>query len=306
MYQRVNAFAHITAFIVAMIWGSTFISTKVLILSGLSPVQIFTLRFIVAYIMLLGMMALTAKQGKGNFSWFADNWKDEALMVALGITGGSAYFFTENEALRFGTATNVSLIVCSCPLFTTMLYRLLVKDVRLSRLQVTGAIIAFIGMVVVVLNGHFVLHLSPLGDSLAFGACLCWAVYSILMKYVTERYSSVFITRKVFFYGVLTILPYYLFVPGLPSWNVLTHPVVIGNLLFLSVVASLICFVAWNWALHHLGAIVVTNYVYVNPISTIVFAAWILHESITGYFIVGSLLILLGMYQSNQIKQGAQ
>jgi drug/metabolite transporter (DMT)-like permease len=79
---------------------------------------------------------------------------------------------------------------------------------------------------------------------------------------------------------------------------------VIGNLLFLSVVASLICFVAWNWALHQLGTMRVTNYVYVNPVSTIIFAAWILQESITIYFIIGSLMILLGMYLSNRIKQG--
>ena len=272
-------------------------------MSGLSPVQIFTLRFIAAYILLLAMMFCMSKQSKEKFSWLADNWKDEALMVALGITGGSAYFFTENEALRFGTATNVSLIVCSCPLFTTILFRMFVKGTRLSNPQVIGAIVAFIGMVVVVLNGHFVLHLSPLGDSLAFGACLCWVFYSTLMRFVTERYSSVFITRKVFFYGILTILPYYLFVPDVPSWGVLMRVEVFGNLLFLSVVASLICFVAWNWALHQLGAIRVTNYVYVNPISTIIFAAWILHESITIFFIVGSLMILLGMYLSNRTKQ---
>ncbi|MBQ2216424.1 MAG: DMT family transporter, partial [Prevotella sp.] len=76
------------------------------------------------------------------------------------------------------------------------------------------------------------------------------------------------------------------------------QPAIIGNLLFLSVVASLVCFVAWNWALHLLGAIRVTNYVYVNPVSTIVFAAWILHEPITIYFIVGTILILYGMYLS--------
>lgn len=273
-------------------------------MNGLSPVQIFTLRFIVAYVLLLAMMFCWSKPSKEKTTWFCDNWKDEALMVALGITGGSAYFFTENEALRFGTATNVSLIVCSCPLFTTILLRMFVKGTRLSNPQIIGAIVAFIGMVVVVLNGHFVLHLSPLGDSLAFGACLCWVFYSILMKFVTERYSSVFITRKVFFYGILTILPYYLFVPDVPSWSVLMRVEVIGNLLFLSVVASLICFVAWNWALHQLGTMRVTNYVYVNPVSTIIFAAWILQESITIYFIIGSLMILLGMYLSNRIKQG--
>ena len=79
-------------------------------------------------------------------------------------------------------------------------------------------------MAVVVLNGHFVLHLSPIGDSLAFAACLCWASYSIQMKFVTDRYDAVFITRKVFFYGVLTILPYYCIVPEFPPVSVLLRP----------------------------------------------------------------------------------
>jgi nitrogen fixation/metabolism regulation signal transduction histidine kinase len=76
-----------------------------------------------------------------------------------------------------------------------------------------------------------VLHLSPRGDALAFAACLCWAVYSLLMIRANERYDSVFITRKVFFYGLVTIIPYYILVPGLPPLDVLMRPQVLGNLL---------------------------------------------------------------------------
>lgn len=302
MQRNTNILAHVTAFVTAAIWGSTFISTKVLINDGLSPVQIFTLRFLMAYILLVVLSFVFSRMigHHGKFQWLSHSWRDELLMLTLGVTGGSAYFFTENEALRFGTATNVSLIVCSCPLFTTILYRFFVKGARLSTMQAAGAVVAFLGMAAVVLNGHFVLRLSPIGDSLAFAACLCWAVYSLLMKDVADRYSPLFVTRKVFFYGLLTILPYYLFVPGLPSISLLLRPEVLGNLLFLGIVASLVCFVVWNWALAQLGAIRTTNYVYVNPITTIIFAAWILNEKITPYFILGSLMILIGLYLSNK------
>ncbi|MBQ6063198.1 MAG: DMT family transporter [Prevotella sp.] len=304
MRRNTNILAHVTAFVTAAVWGTTFISTKVLILNGITPVQIFTLRFALAYMLIVALsLAFPSMVGhQGRFRWFADSWMDEMLMLALGVTGGSAYFFTENEALRFGTATNVSLIVCSCPLFTTILFRLFVKGTRLSTAQAIGAILAFVGMVAVVLNGHFVLRLSPLGDSLAFCACLCWAVYSLLMKYVAGRYSAFFITRKVFFYGLLTILPYYLYDPHVPDVSMLLNPTLLFNLLFLGIVASLVCFVVWNWALGQLGAMVVTNYVYVNPITTIIFAAWILNEKITPYFIMGSLMILVGLYLSNRKK----
>lgn len=274
------------------IWGSTFVFTKMLLQNGLSPAQIFTLRFIIAYILLLAF-ALS----RHRFRLFCKSLKDELLMVVLGITGGSVYFLAENAAMLYTTATNTSLIVCSCPLFAMLLFAIVYRhSERVSRLQAMGSVIACLGMAVVVLNGHFVLHLSPLGDMLAFAACLCWAVYSLLMKPATERYSSLFITRKVFFYGLLTIIPYYFFVPGFPSMEVLLRPEVLWNLLFLGVVASMICYVTWNWVISKLGAVVATNWVYFNPITTIIFAWWLLHEQITVWFLLGTVLILTGMY----------
>ena len=289
---------HLVAFVTVAIWGSTFVFTKMLLQNGLSPAQIFTLRFIIAYILLLAF-ALS----RHRFRLFCKSLKDELLMVVLGITGGSVYFLAENAAMLFTTATNTSLIVCSCPLFAMLLFAIVYRhSERVSRLQALGSVIACLGMAVVVLNGHFVLHLSPLGDMLAFAACLCWAVYSLLMKPATERYSSLFITRKVFFYGLLTIIPYYFFVPGFPSMEVLLRPEVLWNLLFLGVVASMICYVVWNWVISKLGAVVATNWIYFNPITTILFAWWLLHEQITVWFLLGTVFILGGMYLANRKK----
>ena len=289
---------HLVAFVTVAIWGSTFVFTKMLLQNGLSPAQIFTLRFIIAYVLLLAF-ALS----RHRFRLFCKSLKDELLMVVLGITGGSVYFLAENAAMLFTTATNTSLIVCSCPLFAMLLFAIVYRhSERVSRLQALGSVIACLGMAVVVLNGHFVLHLSPLGDMLAFAACLCWAVYSLLMKPATERYSSLFITRKVFFYGLLTIIPYYFFVPGFPSMEVLLRPEVLWNLLFLGVVASMICYVTWNWVISKLGAVIATNWVYFNPITTIIFAWWLLHEQITVWFLLGTVLILTGMYLADHKK----
>ena len=290
-------FYHFVAFVVVAIWGSTFVFTKMLLLNGLSPAQIFTLRFIIAYLLLLGYSLMRP------FRLFSDSFRDELLMVALGITGGSVYFLAENAAMLFTTATNTSLIVCSCPLFAMLLFAIIYRhSEHISKLQAVGSVLACLGMAVVVLNGHFVLHLSPLGDLLAFAACLCWAIYSLLMRPASERYSSLFITRKVFFYGLLTIIPYYFFVPGFPSIDVLMRPEVLWNLLFLSVVASMICYLLWNWVISKLGAVIATNWVYFNPITTILFAWWLLHEQITIYFLIGTVLILVGMYLADKRK----
>lgn len=306
---RNNKFlGHLVAFLTVAVWGSTFVFTKLLLLSGLSAAQIFTLRFIIAYVLLM-LFSLTRK----NHRWLADTWKDELLMVGLGLTGGSMYFLTENEAMNYTTTTNTSLIVCLCPLFATALIGAVYKSERLRPSQMLGTVLAAIGVIVVVLNGHFVLHLSPLGDSLAFAACLCWAFYSLLMISANRRYDVVFTTRKVFFYGLLSMIPYYLLSPE----GILTLPAffsqafsngsemglsIVANLLFLGCIASMVCFVAWNWALKTIGAVTATNYVYINPVTTIVFAWLILNERITIFFLIGTALILIGMYLADRKK----
>ncbi len=283
---------HLVAFATVAIWGCTFVSTKVLMLNGLSPAQIFTLRFLIAYVMMLAVY---------HSRLWADSWRDELKMMLLGISGGSLYFLSENEAMNFTSTTNTSLIVCSCPLFATLLVRLVYRSTtRISMMQLGGSLLAFAGMVIVVLNGRFVLHLSPLGDALAFTACLSWSVYSLLMKWVSAKYGAAFITRKVFFYGVLTILPYYIFYPTLPTTAVLTKPVVVGNLAFLGCLASMICFLTWNWCISKLGAVKATNWVYFNPITTMIFASWVLGEKITPYFLAGATCILLGMFVADR------
>ena len=297
MQNRVILY-HVVAFLTIVIWGSTFVFTKMLLLDGLSPAQIFTLRFIIAYVLLL-LFSLTRRSRR----WVSDTWRDELLMVALGVTGGSVYFLAENEALRFTTTTNASLIVCSCPLFASLLIGLFYKSERLNLTQVAGMLLAFVGLVFVVMNGHFVLHLSPKGDALAFTACLCWAFYSLLLMPANKRYDAVFITRKVFFYGLLTMIPYYLFVEPFDVTVLQNFSTsMLLNLLYLGVVASMLCFLVWTWVMDKLGAVVATNWVYLNPVSTIVFAWWLLSEQITPWFLLGTVLILWGMYLCDKKK----
>lgn len=291
-------FCHLIALLVVAVWGSTFVFTKMLLQDGLSAAQIFLLRFMIAYVLLLCFSFM-----RKPLRLFAASLKDELLMLALGITGGSLYFLTENTALNYTTTTNTSLIVCQCPLFAALLISFFYKSERLRPIQIAGSLVAAAGMAVVVLNGHFVLHLSPLGDSLALAACLCWAVYSLLMIPANKRYDAIFVTRKVFFYGLLSMIPYLLVWPEMPDVQTLMRPEIMWNLLFLGAVASLLCFLAWNWVMKQLGAVFTTNYVYFNPVITILFAWALLAEQITAYFLLGTALILIGMFLADRKKR---
>ena len=241
---------HLVAVLTVGIWGLTFISTKVLIGHGLSPQEIFLLRFLIAY---MGIWLISPRK------LFADNWKDEFWMFLGGMTGGSFYFFTENTALEITLATNVSFIVCTAPLLTTILSLWIYKKEKATRGLIGGSLLALVGVALVVYNGSFVLKISPLGDFLTLLAAFSWAFYSLIMRKMSNRYGITFITRKIFFYGVLTILPAFLVHPWQFDIARLLEPAILFNLLFLGVLASLICFVVWNVILKQLGTILQTD-----------------------------------------------
>lgn len=287
MNTKNNFTYHLVAILVVAIWGLTFISTKVLIGHGLSPQEIFLLRFLMAYV---GVWFISPRK------LFADNWKDELWLLLGGITGGSFYFLTENMALEITLATNVAFIVCTAPLLTTILSLLIYKKEKATRSLIGGSLLALVGVALVVYNGRFVLKISPLGDFLTLLAALSWAFYSLIMKKMANRYRTTFITRKIFFYGVLTILPAFLFRPWQSEFSLLLEPSVLFNLLFLGVLASLVCFVVWNMVLKQLGTVRASNYIYLNPLFTLVGSAVFLGEQLTIVALMGAVLILGGVY----------
>lgn len=122
----------------------------------------------------------------------------------------------------------------------------------------------------------------------------------MLMKWATQRYNSVFITRKVFFYGLVTILPVFAIHPWDYPLARMAQPVIWMNVLFLGIIASFACYALWTWAIGRIGALTTSNYVYLNPIATVVVSAIFLNEPMTAMAFIGSALILLGVYIANK------
>lgn len=276
---------HILALVTIAVWGTTFVSTKVLLAHGLTPPEIMFYRFIIAY-------ALTWIFAR---KLWADTWKDELLLAVAGFTGGTLYFLAENTAIDYSITSNVALVVCVTPVLTALLTSLCYKE-RITARLVVGSVVSLLGVGFVVLNGT-VLQIHPLGDALALVAAFAWAVYSVVVRRFDGRYTIWFVTRKVFFYGIVTMIPFIAAgIGGGLHLERLTIPIVTGNVLFLSVVASMLCFYSWNLVLEKLGTVRASNYMYTQPLVSLACSAAVLGEPITHIALLGTVFILVGIY----------
>lgn len=287
-YQKTTGTAlfHIIAILTVSIWGVTFVCTKVLINHGLSPTEIFLYRFLIAY---LCIIPIAPKR------LWAANAREEAAMMACGLCGGSLYFIAENTALRLTFASNVSLLICTAPIFTMLLSNIIFHS-TLRKGMLLGSIIALCGIGMVVFNGSIQLGTNPLGDLLTIVAAILWALYSLLLRRLGTRYPTLFITRKVFFYGAASAIAYFILTARLPRLDTLTHPTVYLNLIFLGIVASMLCYVMWNAAVKALGAEKTSNYIYCVPMITIITSILFLSEPFTLITFLGTVCIIGGVY----------
>lgn len=276
---------HILALATIAVWGTTFVSTKVLLTHGLTPPEIMFYRFIIAY-------ALTWIFAR---KLWTDTWKDELLLAVAGFTGGTLYFLAENTAIDYSITSNVALVVCVTPVLTALLTSLCYKE-RITVRLVVGSVVSLLGVGFVVLNGT-VLQIHPLGDALALVAAFAWAVYSVVVRRFDGRYTTWFVTRKVFFYGIVTMIPFIAAgMGGGLHLERLAIPIVAGNVLSLSVVASMLCFYSWNLVLEKLGTVRASNYMYTQPLVSLACSVAILGEPITHIALLGTVFILVGIY----------
>lgn len=286
---------HLGALLCVTMWGVSFVSTKVLLNYEMQPVEIYIYRFTIAYLLIL---AINHKR------FFSNNWRDEGLLLMCGLLSGSIYFLAENFALRYTLVTNVSLLTSLSPLITAMLVGVMYKSERPGAGMWMGSMVAFLGVACVIFNSSFNLEINPLGDILSLAAAFSWSLYSLVLKRLNANYDIWFITRKTFFYGVLTSLPFIMVEP--PKYNVmevLTTGPLLFNVLFLAVGSSLIAFVLWAETVKKVGALKANNYMYLQTVITMAFSAAFLGEKVSIVGIGGCILILLGLWLGDYLTR---
>ncbi len=297
MKPQKQILGHLAAFFTIFVWGITFISIKVLLVP-FSPVEIMFYRLILAVVALLIVSPPRLSKVKLDRLTLRDEWKT----MAAGLCGVTLYFLFQNIALSYTLAANVSVLISVAPLFTALVSRLFLNE-KLKANFFLGFTAAITGIILIAFNGSVVLKLNPLGDLLSILAALVWACYSVLIKKISAQQSSMLtVTAKVFFYGFLFLLPtlpFFDFHLGLERLAILPN---LFNLIFLGVVASAICFFTWNYAVHLLGPVKTSVYIYIVPIITITASVLVLHETVTLVAGIGMTLILIGMVLSEREK----
>lgn len=291
-----KALAHIGALFTVTAWGTSFLSTKILMVDGgLTPVEVYEYRFIAAYLILF---AFTCRRIKSN------SWRDEMVFALCGICSGSLYFITENYGLKLTTTANVSLLSSMSPIFTAFLVAAVFRQ-RLKAPLLVGSAVAFAGVACIIFSHGEGFEINPAGDLLAISSALCWAIYSVAIKRLLPYYSSMFISRKLFFYGVLTGLPLMLMQQQPLHIGVLfdfQHPQYLMNFAFLVLFCSLAAYLVWNEVMKALGPVTTNNYIYLQPPVTMVAGYFLLHEQIYLLGYVGCVLIIGGLVITDKVK----
>lgn len=287
--EHKNTWGHLAALLTIVIWGTTFISTKILLVD-FEPVEILFFRFIMGFLILLMAYPRRLKIAER---------KQELTFAAAGLCGICLYYLLENIALTFTMASNVGVIISVAPFFTAILAHLFMKSEEKLRANFfIGFVVAMIGIVLISFNGAK-FELNPMGDILAVIAAFVWACYSILTKKIgSYGYPVVLATRRTFFYGILFMIPtlfFFDFEIGLSRFQNMTY---LFNIFYLGLGASALCFVTWNFAVKILGAVKTSIYIYMVPVITVVTSVLILKEPVTWISAVGTLLAIAGLFLS--------
>ncbi|MCL5432678.1 MAG: DMT family transporter [Patescibacteria group bacterium] len=271
----------------SIIWGATGPVMKL----TLESVPIFSLAFIRFFVASLILLPFVFKK----LSIRREDLPLLFLSALFGVTFNISFFFW---GLTMTSGLNSGIIVASTPILT-LLFAAVFLGERISRNMILGCIVGILGIAVII--GKDILKngitLSPYGDLLILAAVITFIFYEMLSKNLFKRYDPVTITFYSFIIGGLTFLPSLFFEYSInPAWiNNLSLSSFFGIAygIFLS---SLAAYLLWQWGLSKSCESCAGFFFYLDPISSTVASVILLSEKITWAFILGSVLIFLGLF----------
>lgn len=200
---------------------------------------------------------------------------------------------------QFTTATNMSLVIATMPGITILLAWMINRD-RTNRLQVVGAGVSFVGMLIIVCKGSvgilMQLKFNP-GDLLIILAILSWAVYSVLLRTKQLALSPLTFLSVLIAIGVVVIFPFYVWEYTVYKGFELNLKI-LGLFIFLGIFPSVISYICWNFGVKIVGSATASVFMYLIPVFTSILAWFFLGERLFSYHFAGGILIFTGLLMS--------
>jgi drug/metabolite transporter (DMT)-like permease len=292
---KTRTFPVLEAIFAVIIWGGTFIATKIA-LTEVSPATIVWIRFGIG-LLILGAAVLARKQ----FALPAPS--DLAYLALLGFLGVTFHQWLQANGLKTAQATTTAWIVASTPVFIAILGWLVLKE-KMGWMRVGGIALAAGGVLLIVSKGNFGALFTgqegTVGDFMIFISAINWAVFSILSRRELSRHPAARMMFYVMLFGWLfSCIWIFGFGPGLSEIPQLSAKGW-GAILMLGVFGSGLAYIAWYDALQALPASQLGAFLNIEPLVTAVLAAFMIGEAITLISILGGAVILLGVWMVNR------
>lgn len=287
-------FPYLEALFAVIVWGASFIATKVS-LQDVSPVTVVWLRFSMGLV-ILGFAVAMRKQfsfpGKNEWAYFA-------LLGFLGIT---FHQWLQSNGLQTSEAGTTAWIVSTTPVFMALLGWTVLNE-RLGWLKITGILLAFAGVLLVVSKGDLasvsVGRLGAPGDTLILVSAVNWAVFSVLSRRGLKAHPAGLMMFYVMLLGWLFTSILFFAGTGVPEISNLTFNGWLG-IAFLGIFCSGLAYIAWYDALQSLSAAQTGAFLYIEPLVAVVVAFFVLGEPVRFISLIGGGIILFGVWLVNR------
>lgn len=281
-----SLFTPLAAFCVAMAWSGSWITGKLAVESA-PPLEISTVRFIIAAVVLAAIAIVTRTDlGRGSL------WP----VVLAGVFGYFAYNAFVFVGLTMAPASDGALIVpTSIPVLTAVAASFVGE--RLTTTKLAGFAVASVGVALVIAAGQTSDEISSrrlVGDVLMLVGAGCWAVYTVLGTISLRTRSPLAIVTIAAPIGAALLFPLGFFEKGytdVASWDT----GVWLNVLYLALLGSVASFIVFYWVVRRVGAGVAAMTSYLVPVLTLLMAVVFLGDRPQPLQIVGGIVILAGV-----------
>jgi drug/metabolite transporter (DMT)-like permease len=292
--MKKTIFVYIEALFAVIVWGGTFVATKIA-LREVSPATIVWMRFGIGAL-ILGALVIARKQ-------FALPQKNEwAYLILLGFLGITFHQWLQATGLQTAKATTTAWIVATIPVFIAILSWSVLKE-KLRWMQIGGIALAALGVLVIVSGGNvsalFTGTEGTFGDLLILISSVNWAVYTILSRRELGRHPAARMMFYVMSLGwLLSNIWLFGFGPGLSEIPNLTTS---GweAILILGVFGSGLAYVAYYDALLVIPAAQLGVFINIEPLVTAVLAALMINEELTPISLAGGAVVIFGVWLVN-------